>query len=263
MSTGGARERQLSHREVWASKPVLREVYGHLYRRIAAACRPGLTIEVGGGSGNFKQFAPDVLSFDIVHEPWLDFVADAQSLPLRSESVANFVMLDVLHHIEYPIKFLRDATRVLQPGGRIVFIEPGITLLSGIVYRALHEEPVDSSVNPLLEGRPDPNKNPYVGNQAIPTLLTGRYISAFHRLEPALHLTRLNWFSLMAYPLSGGFKSWSLITTGIARSLLRLEDRFEHILGPVCGFRLMAVLEKQTTPAPEGIEHIVRFPLAW
>ena len=78
-----APDRQLSHREIWASKPALREVYGHLYRGIAAACQPGLTIEVGGGSGSFKQFAPDVLSFDIVHEPWLDFVADAQALPLQ------------------------------------------------------------------------------------------------------------------------------------------------------------------------------------
>ena len=245
MAATSAAERQLSHREVWSSKPVLREVYGHLYKRIAAECQPGLTIEVGGGSGNFKQFAPDVLSFDIVYEPWLDFVADAQALPLRSTSVANIVMLDVLHHIEYPINFLRDAARVLQPGGRIVFVEPGITPLSGLIYRALHEEPVDSGVNPLLEGRPNPEKNPYVGNQAIPTLLTGRYAAALHRLEPTLTLSRLNWLSLLAYPLSGGFKSWSLISTGVARSLLRIEDRIEQLLGPICGFRLMAVFEKR------------------
>lgn len=250
MATTNAADRQLSHREIWASKPVLREVYGHLYRRIAAACRPGLTIEVGGGSGNFKQFAPDVLSFDIVYEPWLDFIGDAQALPLRSESAANIVMLDVLHHIEYPVKFLRDAARVLQPGGRIVFIEPGITLLSGLVYRALHEEPVDSTVDPLLEGRPDPNKDPYVGNQAIPTLLTGRYAQRLGRFEPALQLGPIRWLSLFAYPLSGGFKSWSLITAGTARRLLRLEDRLEMLLGPLCGFRLMAVLEKRSKVEP-------------
>lgn len=245
MATTSAAKRQLSHREVWASKPVLREVYGHLYRRIAAACQPGLTIEVGGGSGNFKQFAPDVLSFDIVHEPWLDFVADAQALPLQSSSVTNIVMLDVLHHIEYPIRFLKDAARVLRPGGRVVFVEPGITPLSGLVYRALHEEPVDSSVNPLLEGRPDPDKDPYVGNQAIPTLITGRFAARLTQLEPALELTLISWLSLFAYPLSGGFKPWALITPGIARSLLRLEDRIEALLGPVFGFRLMGVLEKR------------------
>lgn len=247
METTTASERQLSHREIWASKPALREVYGHLYRGIAAACQPGLTIEVGGGSGNFKQFAPDVLSFDIVHEPWLDFVADAQALPLRSSSVANIVMLDVLHHIEYPIQFLREAARVVEPAGRVIFVEPGITPISGIIYRTLHEEPVDASVDPLAEGVPDPRKDPYVGNQAIPTLLIGRHAARLKQLEPSLELTALRWLSLFAYPLCGGFKRWSLISAGTARQLLRLEDRVEALLGPICGFRLMAVFEKRVS----------------
>jgi len=250
MATASAADRQLSHREIWASKPVLREVYGHLYRRIAAACRPGLTIEVGGGSGNFKQFAPDVVSFDIVYEPWLDFVADAQSLPLRSGSVANFVMLDVLHHIEYPLRFLRDAARVLQPGGRIVFVEPGISPLSGLVYRTLHEEPVDASVDPLTDGMPNPNKDPYVGNQAVPTLLTTRHASRLKRMEPSLDIVSVRWISLFAYPLSGGFKPWSLISSGTARALLHVEDRMEALLGRVCGFRLIAVFEKRVENHP-------------
>ena len=246
MRISSAAERQLSHREIWAAKPVLREVYGHLYRRIAAACRPGLTIEVGGGSGNFKQFAPDVLSFDIVHEPWLDFVADAQALPLQTSSADNIVMLDVLHHIEYPVRFLREAARVLRPSGRVIFVEPGITPFSNVVFRTLHEEPVDTSVDPLSEGSPDPDKDPYVGNQAIPTLLTGRYAGRLKQLVPSLELTTAQWLSLLAYPLSGGFKRWSLITAGAARQLLRLEDRVEALLGPICGFRLMAVFEKHS-----------------
>lgn len=246
MATTSVAERQLSHREIWASKSVLREVYGHLYRRIAAVCQPGLTIEVGGGSGNFKQFAPDVLSFDIVQEPWLDFVADAQALPLRSSSVANIVMLDVLHHIEYPIRFLRDAARVLQPGGRVIFVEPGITPFSGIVYRALHEEPVDMTADPLAEGQPNAHKDPYVGNQAIPTLLIDRHVARLGKLEPSLELKLVRRLSLFAYPLSGGFKQWSLITAGAARALLLFEDRVEKFLGPICGFRLMAVFERRS-----------------
>ena len=239
-----AAERQLSHREIWASKPVLREVYAHLYRRMAAACTPGLTIEVGGGSGNFKQFAPDVVSLDIVHETWLDLVADAQALPLRTASVQNIVMLDVLHHIEYPIRFLREAARVLTPGGRVIFVEPGITPVSNLVFRAFHEEPVDTSVNPLADGLPDPAKDPYVGNQAVPTLLTREYGERLRQLVPSLDVKTTKWLSLFAYPLSGGFKRWSLISVGAARQLLRVEDRIERVLGPLCGFRLMAVLER-------------------
>ena len=184
------------------------------------------------------------LSFDIVHEPWLDFVADAQSLPLRSQSAANIVMLDVLHHIEYPIRFFKDAARTLQPGGRLIFVEPGITPVSNLVYKALHEEPVDMTVDPLVDGLPDPNKNPYIGNQAIPTLLTTRHAAQVSKRVPELELKGARWLSMFAYPLSGGFKRWSLITPAIARSLLRFEDRIEATLGATCGFRLMAVYEK-------------------
>lgn len=245
MSASAAGERQHAHRELWARKPVLREVYGHLYRRMAAVCVPGLTIEVGGGSGNMREFAPDVLSFDIVPAPWLDFVGDAQALPLTDGCAANVVMLDVLHHIQYPLRFLREATRVLRPGGRLVFIEPGVTPVSHLFYRLFHEEPVDMAADPLLDGTIDAGKDPYDSNQAIPTLLMTRDAARRARAVPALVPLQLRWLSLFAYPLSGGFKPWSLLTPALARALLAVEDRLEGALGRLIGFRLLAVLERR------------------
>jgi SAM-dependent methyltransferase len=247
MTRPSAEERQSTHREIWAAKPVLREVYGDLYRRIAEQCVPGLTVEVGGGSGNFKDYAPDVVSFDIVHEPWLDFVADAQALPLKPGSIANIVMLDVLHHIQYPVRFLREAAGVLRRGGRLICVEPGISALSGVLYRTLHEEPVDMLVDPLADGVLDPNKDPYVGNQAIPTLLATKYREQLSRVQPDLPLLDVRWLSLFAYPLSGGFKKWSLLTPGAARGLLGAERHMERWLGPLCAFRLMLVFGRSAS----------------
>lgn len=65
----------------WEDKPVLREIYFDLYRSIASECQSGLTLEVGGGVGNLKEFLPNVISTDISFAEWLDAVADAQSLP--------------------------------------------------------------------------------------------------------------------------------------------------------------------------------------
>jgi SAM-dependent methyltransferase len=251
-STGlRADQRQHAHRELWARKPVLREVYGHLYRRMAAACVPGLTIEVGGGSGNMREFAPDVLSFDIVHEPWLDFVADAQALPLAAGCASNVVMFDVLHHIQYPVRFLRESARVLRPGGRLVFVEPGITPVSSLFYRLFHEEPVDMSVDPLADGSIDRHKDPYDSNQALPTLLVTRHRRARERAVPELQELEVRWLSLFAYPLSGGFKPWSLLTPALARALLGVEDRLERSLGRLLAFRTFAVFER-IVAAPQG-----------
>src|SRR5438552_302171 len=69
------------YRELWKQKPVLQVVYDDFYDRLAAACVPGLTIEIGGGIGNLKTRLADVVATDIQPAPWLDCVADAQRLP--------------------------------------------------------------------------------------------------------------------------------------------------------------------------------------
>ena len=103
-----AHETILEQRRIWQVKPVVRAVYSDYYERIVAACRPGCSLEIGGGSGNLKEFIPDVLSTDVVVTPWLDAAADAQSLPFRDACFDNVVAVDVLHHIEAPRRFLAE-----------------------------------------------------------------------------------------------------------------------------------------------------------
>lgn len=235
-----------SYRDAWQRKPVLRVVYDDFYGRIAAACRPGLTIEIGGGIGNLKGRLSDVVATDIQPAPWLDCAADAQRLPFASGCATNIVMVDVLHHLEFPVVFFREAQRVLRPGGRVLMVEPAITWGSTLFYRLLHHEPVRTSADVLRDGSPDPRRDPYDSNQAIPTLLATRDRDRFHRLFPALRIAGVEWFSLAAYPLSGGFKPWSLVGEGGARHLLRIERALEPALGRFMAFRMMLVVEKLT-----------------
>jgi hypothetical protein len=133
---------------------------------------------------------------------------------------------------------------VLRPGGRVVMVEPAITWGSTLFYRLFHHEPVCTSADVLTDGSPDPRRDPYASNQAIPTLLATRDSARFHRLFPALRIERVEWFSLAAYPLSGGFKPWSLIGAGVARRLLRIERAVEPMLGPLAAFRMLLVVER-------------------
>ena len=59
------------------SKPVLRTVYGHLFRRILAEMVPGSVLEIGGGAGRFKDYCPQAVITDLVGSPYVDHVADA------------------------------------------------------------------------------------------------------------------------------------------------------------------------------------------
>jgi SAM-dependent methyltransferase len=232
------------YRRLWERKPVLRVVYDDFYDRIAAACRQGVTIEIGGGIGNLRRRLSQVVATDIQSAPWLDCVADAQRLPFADASAANIVMVDVLHHLEFPAVFFREAARVLRPAGRVVMVEPAITWGSTLFYRLFHHEPVCTSAEALTDGSPDPRRDPYASNQAIPTLLATRDRARFHRLFPALFIERVEWFSLVAYPLSGGFKPWSLVGEGMARRMLRIERAIEPVLGRLAAFRMLLVVEK-------------------
>jgi SAM-dependent methyltransferase len=245
-------ERLEEHRRLWEAKPVLRAIYEDYYRRIVAACRPGLTLEIGGGSGNLKSYLGGVVSTDIVNTPWLDAAADAQCLPFREGCFDNLVCVDVLHHVERPRRFLAEAARVLRPLGRIILLEPAITPLSWSFYRWLHPEPVDMSADPLEDGPLDPGRAPFDANQGVPTLLFGRHRAQLARAFPELEVLRVDHLSLLAYPLSGGFRPWSAVPVALVAPLLRLEERVAPLLGRLMGFRLLAVLQKADISRASG-----------
>jgi hypothetical protein len=47
----------------------LRAIYRAYYEEIRARCRPGQTLEIGGGSGNLKNFMPAVIRLIFYRRP--------------------------------------------------------------------------------------------------------------------------------------------------------------------------------------------------
>ena len=99
------KEDLIAFNNIWNNKPVLREVYTNYFEKIKDSCVNGLTLEIGGGSGNLKDYLGNVISTDIQYASWIDVVGDAQFLPFDNDSIDNIVLLDVLHHIQYPKLF--------------------------------------------------------------------------------------------------------------------------------------------------------------
>lgn len=232
------------HRSVWQRKPVLRRIYADWYRRIQAWCSDGKTLEIGGGSGNFRAQHHDVVSIDVQPLPWLDAVADAHALPFADGAFANIVLVDVLHHLARPDTFFEEAARVLRPGGRVIMVEPAITPVSRLAFTWLHPEPVDLTPDPLA-GAPLSTDEPFSSNQAIPTLIFERHPERFARRFPNLEVLCCERFGPFSYPLSGGFRPWSLLPSGLAGPLLQAEAALEHVVAPLVAFRLLVVVERR------------------
>jgi SAM-dependent methyltransferase len=233
------------YQKQWNKKPVLRAIYSDLYQKIEDAALAGDTLEIGGGIGNFQIGGGRVIKSDIQHSVGVDVVADAQILPFDNEVFSNIVLFDVLHHLQCPLLFFAEAQRILKPGGRVIMVEPGITPVSKLLYKMGHEEPVEMGwdMNDLC--KIDADKNPYDSNQAIPTILFKRDPQLFLAAVKGFKINSSDWLSLFAYPLSGGFKSWSLLPCRWVSLILKIEEKLLPFLGFLMAFRLMVVLEKE------------------
>ena len=231
--------------DVFKKKGALREVYKDHYQEILKLSVEGKTLEVGSASGNFGEVFCDHIFSDIVLSPWVNVVTDAQQLSFHDASFANVVAVDVLHHIHYPIYFLEEASRVLKPGGKLILLEPAITLGSWLLCKYFHVEDMDMSADPLKRGIIDPLRDARLANLAIPTLLQGKYNSKLKAALPEFEQFDFRHFTLLAWPLSGGFRSWSLIPHWAVQPILSLERLLLPFVGHFLSFRLMLTFTRR------------------
>ena len=189
----------------WHAKPLLKEIYAGFYQRIVALIDPaiaGRIVEIGSGIGNLKEHLPAALATDLFPSPWLDLVCDGYELPFRTGSLSHLVLFDVFHHLRAPNAVLREARRVLAPGGRLVLFEPYISWSSYPVYGLLHHEPVAWGET-IARADSLPRPRDYYAAQGNATRL-------FFRKElpgwpEGWKIVRAEAFSCFHYLLSGGY----------------------------------------------------------
>jgi len=138
------------HAALLRSSPFLNRLYRANYRRFRDALRgapAGPVLEVGSGAGFLGEVVPGVITTDVVPAPGVARVMSAGKIEMPDASLAGIVMLNVFHHLSDPGAFLREAHRVLLPGGRLVMIEPAHTPLWSRLYRAFSPERYDANAD--------------------------------------------------------------------------------------------------------------------
>ena len=131
--------------KAWLHKPILTKIYRGFYAAIAdimADSADAPVVEIGSGIGKITEVIPNCIRTDLLNSPWIDQVENAYQLSFDNQSVSNLVLFDVFHHLKFPGTALDEFHRVLIPGGRVIILEPCVSLLGMLIYGCLHKEPL-------------------------------------------------------------------------------------------------------------------------
>lgn len=231
----------------WQEKPLLRKVYRDFYHEIAKQLRRDLgghTVEIGSGIGNLKSVVPEALATDIFPNAWLDQVENAYALSFENCSVANLILFDVWHHLEYPGNALAEFQRVLQPGGRLIIFDPAMGMLGRVIYGLFHHEPLALEEEIRWRAPEDfsPEAMTYYAAQGNAQRVF--FSHEFREQLDAWRIVRQARFSSISYVASGGFSGPQLYPDA-AYPAMRVLDRLVSQIPAAFATRLLVVLEKR------------------
>ncbi len=231
-------------RRVIRDKPFLRNVYTKFYSKLMAelpGIPKGTMLEVGSGAGFLKEINTGVVTSEIMQVSGVDAVLSALELPFKDKSLSAILMVNVFHHLPKPAQFLKEASRVLLPRGRIVMIEPWNSPFGRMIYRNFHHEPFDPKAGWELKGH-GPLSD---ANGAVPWIVFVRDRQRFASEFPGLKLTRLKPIMPFNYLLSGGASMRALVPSA-SYPLFAAIDKLTSPIHPFLG--MFTVITLQRTP---------------
>jgi SAM-dependent methyltransferase len=232
--------------EYWNRRPLLRALYGDFYRLIArnlSNLPEGRIVELGSGLGNIHEVIPNCLRTDLFPNPWIDQIENAYKLSFPDGSVSDLILTDVFHHLKYPGTALREFSRVLAKGGRVIMLEPCMSALGVLVYGIPHDEPI-ALTEEIEWDAPEawsPEKIEYYAAQgnASRVFFGKRFrdkLTDWKKIEP-------HRLSALAYAASGGFSKPQLYPSS-ALPLLKKLEKLLDLFPTLFATRLLVILEK-------------------
>jgi len=232
--------------ELWNRKPLLQIVYQDFYKLIAnllSNLPDSKIVELGSGLGNIHNAIPNCIRTDLFLYPWIDQIENAYKLSFEDDAVSDLILTDVFHHLKYPGTALQELYRVVRKGGRVIMLEPCISILGLLVYGAFHVEPIalTKEIEWFAPVGWSSEKIDYYAAQGNATRIFIR--NGFRSQLGNWQTIRTIRLSAIAYAASGGYSGPQLYLTStlpLLRGLEKVLDLFPTLFAT----RLLVILEK-------------------
>jgi SAM-dependent methyltransferase len=203
-----------------------RELYRDQFRDLPDPATLSI-LEIGSGTSPLKQLYSNVVTSDVLDLDYLDLVFDCHDIDkldsIKDKSLDLITLTNVLHHLENPIAFLNRAAAKLKPDGKVIATEPFFSVLSTLVFKCLHHEPV---VFGIAEPELSEVRGPLASaNQALPWVIFFRRRDWLQRLDKNYDVARLSVrpFSALSYMFTGGISHKLPVPGFLYRSLFPVD----------------------------------------
>lgn len=206
-------------------------------------------LEIGAGAGTSSIFlkSRNVKMTDLlVTGNKLVFSGvDAHNLPYPDNSFDSSFAIDALHHLANPFLCISEMLRVIKPGGKVIFIEPYVSILSYPIYKLFHAELTTIRLHKayFLRNQKVASEGNQVVCQAIFKHKTFRHeiISAIHNSSEV----EIQYRDILAFFMTGGINNPLPTNPKFLKKVLGLEKRFPQIISKWLGSRMVVVISKR------------------
>ena len=195
-------------------------------------------LEIGSGTSPLKQFLSNVVTSDVLDLDYLDLVFDCHEIDkldvIEDNSLDVITVTNVLHHLKNPIAFLNRAAGKLKSGGKVIATEPFFSVLSTIIFKYLHHEPVDFQISePELGEVHGPLAS---ANIALPWLIFFRKREWLQPLNDSFDLATASTrpFSALSYMATGGISHKLPVPAFLYRVLFPVDLALSRRLPRFC-----------------------------
>jgi glycosyltransferase involved in cell wall biosynthesis len=221
----------------------LKSLYGRVENEIKLDAE---YLEIGAGAGISKDFLKEyrIQRTDFMGSDDNDIRGnvDAHALPYKNDEFDGVLLFDALHHFTMPLDAMKECLRVTKPGGKIILIEPYVSLFSYPIYKFFHFEKtswiyrIDSS-----DGAPS---GPEQGDQGISkAILKSLKYSKTPQLKE-LSSWNYSLITPFSFFLTGGATSPLKIPSGVIKFAVMIENRIPKVLMRFIAARIFIVFRK-------------------